>query len=145
MLKFIKSKNPDKEYPSNLGQKWTYEEDSLLLDELSKNMDIELIAQLHNRTIGGINARCRGIAYDLYCNDNSIEEIVIKTRLDEDKIIETINMRNNSKKGKSIEQKKEKFSIETEIVGLKNDMKELKNTLKELVEMIKAVYEFEDV
>ena len=145
MLKMLKSKNPDKEYPSNTGQKWTDEEEILLLEELSKNIDIQLIAQYHNRTTGGINARRREIAYKLYNNNNSMEEIILKTKLDEDQIIETIKkLQNNPKKCKSVIEIKKPFSIESEIDEMKNDIKELKNTIKELVEMMKAVYEFED-
>lgn len=145
MLKMLKSKNPDKEYPSNTGQKWTDEEEILLLEELSKNIDIQLIAQYHNRTTGGINARRREIAYKLYNNNNSMEEIILKTKLDEDQIIETIKkLQNNPKKCKSVIEIKKPFSIESEIGEIKNDIKELKNTIKELVEMMKAVYEFED-
>ena len=29
MLKMLKSQNPDKDYPSNTGQKWTDEEETL--------------------------------------------------------------------------------------------------------------------
>jgi hypothetical protein len=145
MLKMLKSKNPDKEYPSNTGQKWSDEEEILLLEELSKNIDIQLIAQYHNRTTGGINARRREIAYKLYNNNNSMEEIILKTKLDEDQIIETIKkLQNNPKKCKSVTEIKKLFSIESEIDEIKNDIKELKNTIKELVEMMKAVYEFED-
>jgi len=145
MLKMLKSKNPDKEYPSNTGQKWTDEEEILLLEELSKNIDIQLIAQYHNRTTGGINARRREIAYKLYNNNNSMEEIILKTKLDEDQIIETIKkLQNNPKKCKSVTEIKKPFLIESEIDEMKNDIKELKNTIKELVEMMKAVYEFED-
>ena len=67
---------------SNRGQKWTNQEETLLLEEISKNMDIELIAQSHNRTVGGINARRREIAYKLYKNDIPVEEIIVKTKLD---------------------------------------------------------------
>ena len=145
MLKILKSKNPDKEYPSNTGQKWTDEEEILLLEELSKNIDIQLIAQYHNRTTGGINARRREIAYKLYNNNNSMEEIILKTKLDEDQIIETIKkLQNNPKKCKSVTEIKNPFSIENEIDEMKNDIKELKIIIKELVEMMKAVYEFED-
>jgi hypothetical protein len=59
MLKMLKSQNPDKEYPASTGQKWTDDEEKLLLEELSKNMDIETIAQTHKRTIGGINSRLK--------------------------------------------------------------------------------------
>jgi len=145
MLKMLKSKNPDKDYPSNTGEKWTDEEETLLLEELSKNIDIQLIAQYHNRTIGGINSRRREIAYKLYSNNNSMEDIILKTKLDEDQITETIKkLQNNPKKCKSITEIKTPFSIESEIDKMKNEIKELKNTIKELVEMMKAVYEFED-
>jgi hypothetical protein len=146
MLKMLKSQNPEKEYPSNTGQKWTNEEESLLLEELSKNIDIHLIAQFHNRTAGGINARRGQIAYKLYSNNNSMEEIILKTKLDEDQIIETIKkQQNKSKKCKSVTEIKKPFSIESEIYKIKNDINDLKNTLNELVEMMKAVYEFKDV
>ena len=80
MLKMLKSQNPDKDYPSNTGQKWTDEEEILLLEELNKNIDIHIIAQCHNRTTGGIEARRRVIAYKLYKNNNSMEEIILKTK-----------------------------------------------------------------
>ena len=145
MLKMLKYQNPDKEYPSNAGQKWTNEEETLLLEELNKNIDIQLIAQSHNRTIGGINARRREIAYKLYSNNNTMEEIIMKTKLDEYQIIETIKKRqNNPKKCKSITDIKHQFSIENEVNEIKNDIKELKNTIKELFEMMKAVYEFKN-
>jgi hypothetical protein len=141
----LKSKTPDKNYPSNVGQKWSDEEEQKLLEELKKNMDIELIAKIHNRTTGGINARCKEIAYKLYSNNRSMEEIIVKTKLDEDQIIETIKKRqNNPKKCKTITESKTLFSIESEIYEMKNDIKEIKNTIKELVEMMKAVYEFKD-
>jgi len=146
MLRMLKCQNPDKDYPSNTGQKWTDEEEILLLEELSKNMDIELIAKCHSRTTGGINARRREIAYKLYSNNNtSMEEIILKTKLDEHIIIETITKRqNNPKKCKSVKETKKPFSIESEIVEMKNDINEIKNSIKELAEMMKAVYEFED-
>ena len=145
ILKMLKSKNPDKEYPSNTGQKWTDEEERLLLEELSKNIDIQLISQYHNRTTGGINARRKVIAYKLYSNNNSMEEIILKTKLDEDQIIETIKkLQNNLKKCKSLTEIKKPFSMESEIHEMKNDIRELKTTINELVEMMKAVYEFED-
>ncbi len=144
MLQWLKTKNSDKEYPSNLGQKWSDEEEILLLEELSKNIDIQLIAQSHNRTIGGINARRKQIVYKLYSNNISIEEIILKTKLEKDQIIEIIKKRQNNPTKSEVIEIKKLFSIESEIDELKNDIKEVKNTLKELVEMMKAVYEFED-
>jgi hypothetical protein len=150
-LKMLKSQNSNKDYPSNMGQKWSDEEETLLLEELSKNIDIQLIAQCHKRTTGGINARRRDIAYKLYSNNTSMEDILLKTKLDKDQIIETIKRR---QKCKSVIEIKKPFSesemdemdeMKNDIKELKNDIKELKNTINELVEMMKAVYEFEDV
>ena len=140
MLKRLKSQNPEKNYPSNTGQKWTDEEESLLLEELSKGIDIEIISQSHKRTIGGINSRRREIAYKLHVNNTSIEVIILKTKLNEEEITETINKReNNPKKSKSMAKTEVKstFSIEEEITEMKNDIKELKNTMKYLIELIK--------
>jgi len=81
----------------------------------------------------------------LYNNNNTMEEIILKTKLDEDQIIETIKRRqNNPKKCKSVTEIEKSFSIESEIDEMKNDIKELKNKINELVEMMKAIYEFED-
>jgi hypothetical protein len=151
MLHRLQSKNPDKEYPSNLGQKWTDEEEQLLLEQLAENMEIDLIAQTHNRTKGGINARRKEIAYILYCNNHSMEEIIMKTKLDEDQIVKTINMRNAPKTSQSPKKVKDVItitaanpvSIENELDEIKRDVKELKHIINDLVEMIKAVYEFE--
>lgn len=150
MLKMLKTKNPDRDYPTNFGQKWTDEEENTLLQELDKNINIEIIAQTHNRTIGGIRGRQRTIAYNMYVKKVSIEEIIIKTKLDKEQIMETITTRkeNPQRKVKITQEPKiepKKVSLENEIFEMRSDIKELKNTIKELVEMMKAVYEFEDV
>ena len=62
----VRISNEDKEYPSNMGQKWTDEEELLLLEELNNNIDIETISQKHNRTIGGIECRRKEIVYKMY-------------------------------------------------------------------------------
>ena len=146
MLKMLKSQNHDKEYPSRIGEKWSDKEETLLLEELSKNIDIQVIAQCHNRTTGGINSRRYEIANKLYNNNISMEEIIFKTKLNEDQIIELCDKKRQKKhiKCKSVTEIKKQFSIESEISEMKNEIKDLKNTIKELVEMIKAVYEFED-
>ena len=143
MLKALKTLYPDKEYPSNMGQKWTDEEEALLLEELSKNMDIETISKNHSRTIGGINGRLRDIVYKMYLKNISIKEIIVKTKLDYEFIKQTIDKRQNNSNNKITEPTKQ-ISLESEIAEMKSDIKDLKNTIKELVEMMKAVYEFED-
>ena len=71
------------EKPENLGKAWTYKEEDQLLEELSKNIPVKLIAQNHKRTNSGIQARQKLIAYKLYLKKISIEEIIDKTKLDE--------------------------------------------------------------
>ena len=137
MLKMLKMENSDKEYPSNIGLKWFEDEENILLEELNKNIDIETISQNHKRTIGGINARRREIAYKMYLKNICIEEITEKTKLDAETINQTIDNRKNKKKLRH-------FSLESEVSEMKNDIKELKNTIKELIEMIKSICEFED-
>ena len=144
MLKMLKIAKPDKEYPSNLGLKWLPEEETMLLEELNENMDIETIAKTHNRTVGGINARRREIAYRLYLKNISMDEIIEKTKLDEECIKKTLDKRNNYNSAKTTDNKTI-ISLERDIAEMKNEIKELKTTVRELVEMIKAVYDFEDV
>ena len=150
----VRISNEDTEYPSNMGQKWSDEEEILLLEELNNNIDIEIIAQKHNRTIGGINSRRREIAYKMYLQNVSIEEIIRQTKLDNNSIEETIKKRqnNNAKKIKTKEidnvfisiNKNDYVELQNNVKNMKNDIKQIKNTLGELVEMMKAVYEFED-
>ena len=143
MLQLLKIKNPDKEYPSNLGVKWCEDEENILLEELNKNIDIEIIAQNHKRTIGGINSRRREIAYKLYLHNCSITEIIEKTKLDQKIIEETIDKRKHNIP-KDNTKDNPKIKLENEINEMKSEIKELKNTITELVEMIKAIYEFEE-
>ena len=158
MLQMLKIKNPDKKYPSNLGLKWIEYEEKILLNELQQNIDIGIIAQNHKRTIGGINARRREIAYKMYIQNCSISEIIEKTKLDEKTIEETIDKKNNKPKDKPKDKSKDKpkdkskdkpidkqkFKLENEIIEIKTEIKELKNIITELVEMIKGIYEFEE-
>ena len=101
----VRISNEDTTYPSNMGQKWSDKEEILLLEELNNNIDIEIIAQKHNRTIGGINSRRREIAYKMYLKNVYIEEIIRQTKLDNNSIEETIKKRqnNNAKKIKTKE------------------------------------------
>jgi hypothetical protein len=150
----VRISNEDKEYPSNMGQKWSNEEETLLLEELNNNIDIETIAQKHSRTIGGINSRRQEIAYKMHLKNVSIEEIIRLTKLDYVCIKQTIEKKqnNNSKKIKTKEtdnvfisiNKNDYIELQNDLKRIKNDIKDIKNTLGGLVEMMKAVYEFED-
>ncbi len=150
----VRISNEDTEYPSNMGQKWSDEEEKLLLEELNNNINIEIIAQKHDRTIGGINSRRQEIAYKMYLKKISIEEIIKLTKLDYNYIEQIIQKRQNNKstKNKTKEldnvfisiNKSDYIELQNDVKNMKNDIKQIKNTLGELVEMMKAVYEFED-
>lgn len=133
-------------YPSNMGKSWTDEEDTILLEYLSNDYDISTIAKYHNRTEGSILARRKTIAYKLHIENIPMDQILVKTRLDEDQFIKMINKQvvKTSKKDKCILEPDKRRSIEMDIAEMKNDIKCLKSTINELVEMMKAVYEFED-
>jgi hypothetical protein len=153
----VRISNEDKEYPSNMGQKWSDEEEILLLQELNDNVEIKIIAQNHNRTIGGINSRRQEIAYKMYLKQLSIEDIIKQTKLDYNCIEEIIQKKqkrqNNTSKIKTKEvdnvfisiNKNDYIELQNDVKNMKNDIKQIKNTLGELVEMIKLIYEFEDV
>ena len=154
----VRISNEDKEYPSNMGQKWTDEEEELLLEELNNNIDIETISQKHNRTVGGIESRRKEIVYKMYLKKMSTEEIIKKTKLDYDSIKQIIEKKQNNSKKQIIEKKQTKemdnvfisinkndyLVLQNDVKNIKNDINDVKNTLRELVEMMKAVYEFED-
>lgn len=138
----VRISNEDRD--SNMGQKWSDEEEILLLEELNNNIDIEIIAQKHNRTIGGINSRRREIAYKMYLKNVSIEEIIRQTKLDNNSIEEIIKRQNNNSK-KEIDNvfinKNDYIELQNDVKNMKNDIKQIKNTLEELVEMMKLVYD----
>jgi len=144
MLKIIKSQNMDKEYPSNLGQRWSDNEETTLLEELNKNIAIEIIAQNHNRTKGAINSRRKHIAYKMHLENFPIEKIIDKTKLDENCIKKIIEKKENYT-SYTTKETKTPLSIENEVAELKSEVKELKNSIKELTEMIKTIYEFKNV
>ena len=156
--------NLDKLAPSNMGKKWNDEEEAALLDELEKDMDMNQIAQNHKRTVGAISFRLEDIAYKMNSKEVSMEEIIRKTRLTEERITETIQKRQQARQQepnrgpkertpmltpaqpqpKSKPEEGEIAELKSEIVHMKREITELKGSIKELIEMMKAVYEFED-
>jgi hypothetical protein len=160
--------NPNKTYPDNIGAKWTEEEDKTLIEEIADNIDFDIIANNHKRTIGGINARRREIAYRLHLEYDSMEEIIKKTRLPKEEITATIERKTNyaerkqeryeskiNKKETNIREtnireiidiseiKSELTTMRSEVVSMRSEIFELKKTVNELAEMLKLVYEFE--
>ena len=152
----VRISNEHTDYPSNMGQKWSDEEELLLLEELKNNIDIETIAQKHNRTVGGINSRRREIAYRMYKRNVCIQEIIKHTKLDYNSIEKIVQKKQvnieklNENKTKLVDNvfisinNNHYIELQNDIKNMKNDIKQIKLTLGELVEMIKAIYDFED-
>ena len=146
MIKLENLNTEHKEYPRNFCMKWSEEEEELLLEELNKNIDIQIIAEKHNRTVGGIRSRRNIIAYNMYNQNIPIEEIILKTKLDKLYLLKLINKKQNkTTKYKSIK------NIENDIIEIKLDIKQIKininelsNIIKESMNMIKAIYDFEN-
>jgi len=137
MLKMIKEKNPDKEYPSNFGTKWTAEEETTLLEELNKNMEIVLIATNHNRTPGSIHARRKDIAYKMHTSGIDMQEIIQKTKLNKEQITETIIKKEFQNENKAVKKvikppSSEIMKLKKEIIQLKHDMNEMYNMILKL-------------
>ena len=137
----------NKEKYPNAGRKWTDEEEDRLLEELDKNIDIDTIAENHNRTTGGINSRCNVIAYKMYLNNIDVEEIIKRTKLSKKEIQYAISLREN----RPVKKDKVQIKIETkqtniqssEIAELKTEIIGLKKDVKEMLRLIHELYAFE--
>lgn len=73
-----------KEQPetSAVGNRWTPEEETRLIDSLGQGKDIDEIAKEHKRTVGGIKSRMKEIAIRMIENDGkSVEEVCMTLHL----------------------------------------------------------------
>lgn len=75
----IAEKNPEKY--GNCGASWTDKEEKQMLKSIDENKTIEQIAIEHKRTVGGIHARLKRIARDLYNDGKSVSQIHDKLKL----------------------------------------------------------------
>lgn len=142
----IQKTNPNGHYPSNIGKKWDDEEETLLLEELQQNMDVEMIAQKHGRTIGSIISRRKNIVHKLYNNNISIEDIMNKTKLTDEQIKEIIRRKYGSMNDIILESeenyiniskiKKYINKIQNNINKIQDDINELNNDINELKKII---------
>lgn len=110
----------------NIGKYWTESEDENLLNELLKEIPIKEISKVHKRSNGAIISRINFLIRRMYKNNISIDEIVIRTKKEEQEIMEIIN----KKSKKNIDNTNE------EIEELKNKVNILENTLEKLVNIL---------
>ena len=77
----------------NIGKKWSIEEETRLLDELTSDMTILEISNLHDRAVGGISARRCHIAARFYRDGMSMDEIMKRCRMTKQGLIMTLRNR----------------------------------------------------
>ena len=89
--------------PANAGQPWTAEEVGKLLVEVREKVAFPEIAAAHQRTLGGVVAHLKKIAYNAVKNENkSVEEVVVLTGLNEKQVQKALDVRDPSKKVKKV-------------------------------------------
>ena len=116
------------------GKAWTQEEESQLLEEIQKKIPIEMIADFHERTEGGIHSRLRSLAADFYYNNKlSLNEIQLKTSLSLNDISNSIAKREYKLQTKS--QKKEK----QQTIQIPEPIKEEPSDTKEMISLLKDI------
>jgi hypothetical protein len=91
MIKRLKTLHPEREYPANLGKRWTDDEYNQLLTELEQKLDYETIAKIHSRTVGGIKSQLERGVWVRYLNSISIDDICEETSLSRDSVLEIIS------------------------------------------------------
>jgi hypothetical protein len=126
-----------KDYPANTGRLWSFEEETALLDELKQNMDIETIAEIHKRTVKGINARRKEIVRKLHDQHVEIHEIAGRLKFSEEETLELIIQKKQTCD-------KQPYDKQSDLAEIKADIKILQKSIKELADMLKAIYEFEN-
>ena len=146
--------------PSAKGQKWSDAEELQLLQELETEISISDIADIHDRTYGGITSRMREIAYKMINQDVPMSEVIQKTKLNEFQINDTIEKKEYSQKKReekkiekheqkkenhvSSQKKKEKTSSGEDILSSSNHLTKIKTTQQLSIEQECALQQFEN-
>jgi hypothetical protein len=126
-LKLV-AENPDK-YPARMGQPWTTDETSDLLNAIADGMHISDIASHHERTVGGIRSRLCTISTELHFKHKMpMEEICKKTGLNVAQVENAIFTREEQENEKDMRKKK------VDVGDLMKTLGEIKSLLIELVE-----------
>ena len=142
------------EKPANHNKPWTRTDEDYLLNGLKDNESLVSIALSMKRTKGSIASRVKIIAYEMYMDGKSMNEILEITKLGEITLREYILKKEEAKikyeekkKGAlTVHSENQKVTLQTinsEIICIKNEIQSMKSAINELSHMIKAIYEFE--
>lgn len=108
-------------YPIRMGQGWSEDEDRRLLKSINQQKSINIIADEHQRTVGGIKARQRSIAADYYFNDKvPIDTIMKYTGLNRTQVEDTIQKREALQVPKKVKVKDDRNQEVIELLTLIN-------------------------
>jgi hypothetical protein len=119
-------------YPLRIGQRWTEEEVNKLLKNVARKKTISEIANIHERTEGGIIGKLCDLAADYFIYENrEIKEIQRFTGLSEEMILESINKK-RAKKHSSIEKHSEPSL--REMMGLMLDIQKKVDFLLKVIQ-----------
>jgi translation initiation factor 2 beta subunit (eIF-2beta)/eIF-5 len=138
-------------HPARMGQPWDDAEVAKLHNEIQANLSFEEIAKLHERTVGGVVAYLKNMAYHSHKTENkTLEEIILMTGLTDKQIRKAIEKRErgpiSEKKIEKVEKKLEKalkkaersVSSNEDLSDLRTEIQEIKHTVQEILTLLKA-------
>ena len=149
MASFAKliQENPEK-YPARMGQPWTEDEIAKLANEVAEKKTFEEIAKEHQRTVGGVVAYLKNMAYHNHKAGKTVEEIVEMTGLNDKQIAKAIEKRETPLSEKKVRKAEKAAAVaavtpvgssnSAELATLKSDVNELKQNMKDILALLKS-------
>jgi Werner syndrome ATP-dependent helicase len=139
----IKEEIKEENNKINMGKKWTKEEDKKILEDVKK-LSIKDIALKYKRTRGGISARLKKLACDMYNESNKseeeIEKICKKTKISKEILMKTVNQKKlyNKDKEELIEENNTNNEEEDEMIKqMEKELEELEMKEKNKIRITK--------
>jgi hypothetical protein len=138
--------------PQSFGQKWSEEEELQLIKEIHDNFTMEHIAEMHNRTVGGITSRIKEIVYKMYVKRVPLDEIMAIAKITETELNDIIEMKNPITETDKIiieyidNLKSSVSEVQFDISILKEQMLIMNTNIEKIYTFLETmVYESEDV
>lgn len=139
-LQRLKEENPTLK---NAGKPWSPGEQDILLQRIKDGKSVIEIGEEFGRTSGGISARLRVIAFQMYQTNNSIDTISQVTGLSISEVEKTISRRNSEtiKKVKDTEDKiLKKEPVKATLITIpQSDILELKLVMFEIRDLLHKI------
>jgi hypothetical protein len=122
----------------NKGKSWKEDEIIQLLLEVRQKKTVQTIAEIHQRTVGGIRSRLRVLAWEYHNEGKTIDQIERYTGLPEFEIRKTIAAHHNAKLAteKRIEAKKTLREDNNLVKSNTNILEEILSTLKDIKQLL---------